>query len=87
MMSIKIDKDDVKELTCSGSMLDLLAEGGICNPPHLQHDRKIEPPCGGSIPESPCARDDEPEIADMGEERAELSEHRADRQAEGGWCR
>ena len=31
MMSIKIDKDDVKELTCSGSMLDLLAEVGFAN--------------------------------------------------------
>lgn len=29
MMSIKIDKDDVKELACSGSMLDLLAEVGF----------------------------------------------------------
>lgn len=29
MMSIKIEKDDVKELTYSGSMLDLLAEVGF----------------------------------------------------------
>lgn len=29
MMSIKIEKDDVKELACSGSMFDLLAEVGF----------------------------------------------------------
>lgn len=29
MMSIKIDKDDVKELACSGPMLDPLAEVGF----------------------------------------------------------
>lgn len=84
MMSVKIDKDDVKELACSGSMLDLLAEVGFAV--HLIYNMiaRSSPPCGGSIPESPCARDDEPEIADMGEERAGLPEHRSDGQAEGG---